>query len=107
MAARGFQQIERADRIDVEIVERTRRGEVVARLGGAMDDGLRPSLLDQSLHGSPVPNVEFVMGEVPVAAHEARLVPARVAGRAEKACPHIVVDAVDAPAGLGKKRHHL
>ena len=38
--ARGFQQIERAGGIGVEIIERDRRRPVVRRLRGGVDDGV-------------------------------------------------------------------
>jgi hypothetical protein len=41
MAAGAFQEIERCDRVDLEVVERSVLGKVVRGLGGAMDDQVR------------------------------------------------------------------
>ena len=46
-AASGFEQIEGACGVDVEIVERAGGGEVVAGLGGGVDDGGRFEFFDE------------------------------------------------------------
>jgi len=38
-AAGGFEEVEGACGVDVEVIERARGGEVVAGLGGGVDDG--------------------------------------------------------------------
>ena len=47
-AASGFKKIEGACGVDVEIVERARGGEVVAGLGGGVDDGGGFEIFDES-----------------------------------------------------------
>ena len=82
--ADGFQQVERADRVDVEVVERAGGGEVVARLGRGVDEHIRLQLVDQREHGRAVTNIELVMAECGLGALQPVLVPARVAGGPKK-----------------------
>ena len=44
-----LEQVQRADRVDVEVVERPILGQVVGRLGGAVDDQIRPQVLPTSV----------------------------------------------------------
>jgi hypothetical protein len=46
-AAGGFKKVEGACGVDVEIVERAGGGEVVAGLGGGVDDGGRFEFFDE------------------------------------------------------------
>ncbi len=62
--AGGFEQVERADGIGVEIVERDRRGAVVRGLGGGVDDDVGRSFLEQREHAGAVADVEFVVVEI-------------------------------------------
>lgn len=48
--ARGLQQVERAHRVGVEVVERDRRRPVVAGLGRRVHDCLGPQFRQQSQH---------------------------------------------------------
>ena len=47
VAPHAFQQVERAHGVHVEIVERPRGRQVVARLGRGVDDRIRPQFVDQ------------------------------------------------------------
>src|SRR6476660_477244 len=57
-SARGLQQVQRADGIDIKIVERNFRGKIVRRLGGRVDDDGRLQLLDQAQDAGAVAHVE-------------------------------------------------
>ena len=69
---RGFQQVQRADGIDVKVVKWPAGCEIVARLGGGVDDGLRGEFLEQGQHAGAVADVEFVMLEIFVHARSSR-----------------------------------
>ena len=64
MPAGGLEQVERADGVDVEIVERPLGGQVVARLGGGVDDQVEVAPLEERLDRRAVANVERLVREV-------------------------------------------
>ena len=94
--AAGLEQVERADRVDVEVVERARGGQIVARLGRGVDHQLVAAAAEQLVDRRPVADVD-----VDGACSERRW--PRVAARfhvvspagPEEVGPHVVVDAVD------------
>ena len=100
--AGGFEQVQGADGVHVEVVERAGRGEVVARLGGGVDDQVGPAVGDQREHPGPVADVEFDVGERRVGVDEPLLVPAGVAAGAEEVGPLVVVDPDHPPPGGGR-----
>ena len=97
-SARRFEQVERAARVHVEIVERARCCQIVARLGCRVDDHVRLDLLDQRQYTCPVADVQLEMREVLAGRLQALLISARIAFFAEEIAPHVIVDAEDLPA---------
>ena len=101
-AAGGLEQVQRADGVRVEVVERDGRRPVVRGLRGRVDDRRRPQRLDQGQDAGPVADVELVVHEAGHVALEAGLVPARVARGSEEDGALVVVDAVHLVA-LGRE----
>ena len=94
-AASSLEQVEGADCVDVEIVERAGGGEVVAGLGGGVDDGGGFKFFDEGKDRGAVPNIELVMTEGGKGLEEAVLIPAGVSAWAKEVGPLVVVDSVD------------
>lgn len=94
-AAGGLEEVESACGVDVEIVERAGGGEVVAGLGGGVDDGGGFKFFDEGEDRGAVPNIELVMAEGGEGSDEAVLIPAGVSAWAKEVGPLIVVDPVD------------
>ena len=82
--------------VDVEVVERAGAGQVVRRLGGAVDDQVGPGVLDRA-GASPARSrmSSAWCSNLPAGRLEAPQVPGRVALGAEEVGPHVVVDPVD------------
>jgi transposase, IS5 family len=101
--AGGFQQVEGADGVGVEVVEGNGRGAVVRGLGGGVDDGVGFEV-GRSVRARPGGRGCRVRGGESGAelGGEALLVPAGVALRSEKDRALVVVDAVDLPAEPAK-----
>jgi hypothetical protein len=76
----GFQQVEGAYGIGVEVVERDGGRPVVAGLGGRVDDGVGGDVAHQAQHARPVADVELVVLEVAQFMLQTLLVPAGIAG---------------------------
>jgi hypothetical protein len=107
VGARGLEEVQRADGVHLEVVEWPLRGEVVRGLGGGVDDQGGPCLRDEPRDPGAVADVEVVVLEATRLAPEPLEVPGRVPVRAEEVAPHVVVDAVHAPAALVEEGHHL
>jgi len=105
--ARGLQQVQGADGVDVEVVEGARGGQVVAGLRGSVDDQLGAELFDRPEDFRPVADVELVVLELRKLFLEPRLVPPGIARRAEEIGAHVVVDAVDLVFLGGEVGDHL
>ena len=84
MPARRLEQVQRADGVDVEIVERPRRGEVVARLRRGVDDERRPQRLQKQVQRRAIADVGFDVTERAPLLREAALIPAGVPARPKK-----------------------
>ena len=93
-----LEQVEGADSVDVEVVERARGGEVVAGLGRGMDHELVAALGEQVLDRLPVTDVDRVVRVVTAPCLEPLPVPRGVALGAEEVGAHVVVDSVDREA---------
>ncbi len=106
-AAGGFKKVEGADCVDVEVVKRAGGGEVVAGLGGGVDDGGGFKFFDECEDRSAIPYIELVMTEGGEGLSEAMLVPAGVSAWAKEVGSLIVVDAVDFLATGGKEGDHF
>ena len=61
--ARGLEQVQRADGVHVEVVERDGRGAIVRRLGRGVDDRRRAAAPHQRQDACAVADVELVMAE--------------------------------------------
>ena len=102
-AASGFEEVEGADGVDVEIVERAGGGEVVAGLGGGVDDGGGFEFIDEGEDRGAVPNIELMMAERGEGFDETVLIPAGVSAWAKEIGPLVVIDSVDFFATGGKE----
>jgi hypothetical protein len=76
--AGGFEEVQRADGIGVEVVKRNRRRAVMRGLCGGVDDDVGLNFCNEVENALPVTDVEFVVGEAGDEIGEAFLVPARV-----------------------------
>ncbi len=97
MLSRGLQQVHRADGVDVEIVERAAGRQVVAGLGGAVDDQVEWTFGPEE-PGKPgaVADIQVVVAKMTRRFPQPLQVPPRVPFRTEEVGPHVVVDADDA-----------
>lgn len=94
--AGGFEQVQGADGVGVEIIERDGGGAVVGRLGGGVDDGIGFQVAQEIEHSLAVADIEFVVGECRAELiSETGLVPACVALGAKEDSALVVVDAMD------------
>ncbi len=98
----GLKEVQRADGIGVEVVERDRRGAVVRGLGGGVDDDGRLDGLDEGEDAGAIADVEFVVLEALELGGEPALVPAGVALRAEEDRALVVVHAMNRVAERGE-----
>jgi hypothetical protein len=105
--AGGLEQVQRADRVDVKVVEGARGREVMARLRCAVDDGIGLDVLDEIKDRCAVAQVRLVMCESAVLAHEPRLIPTRIAALAEEIGAHVVVAAMHGPVSAGEYGNDL
>ena len=101
--AGGFEEVEGADGVGVEVVEGDGGGAVVGRLRGGVDDDRGANGFDEGEDAGAVADVEFVVDEAGELGGEARLVPAGVTGGAEEDGALVVVDAVNGVAEFARK----
>ena len=104
---RGLQQVQSPQRIDLEVEERNGGGAVVRRLGGGVQDEVRPEFFHQRQHSVAVAYIERGM---PVAGHfapQAFQNPTGIAFRTEEDCAMVTVDACDAEALTGEEEGNL
>ena len=106
-ATDGFEQVQGADGIGVEVIERDGGGAVVAGLRGGVDDGVGLELGDEIEDALAVADVEFVVVEVFDQLGQALLVPAGVTLRSEENGALVVVEAVDFPTEVGEVETNL
>jgi hypothetical protein len=104
-APHGLEEVQRADGVDLEIVERPVLGQVVRRLGGAVDQEIGPGVGDLSEDRVTVPDVEIAMGEARRFAPDPLQVPGGVAIVSEEGPAQVVVDADHLPSPLIEERH--
>ncbi len=101
--AGGFQQVQGADGIGVEVIEGDGGGAVVGGLGGGVDDGIGLEGFQQFKHAGTIPDVEFMVSErFPKGFGEPALVPSGIALWAEEDGSLVVIHAMDVPAEFGK-----
>jgi len=106
-AAGGLKKVEGANCVDVEVVERAGGGEVVAGLGGRVDDCARFEFFDEFKDRGAIPNIEFVMTEGGEGLSEAMLIPTRVSACAKEVGSLVIVDPMDFFAAGSKERNHF
>ena len=94
ITARGFEQVECADGVHVEIIEGNFCGQIVGRLRRGMDDDGGLEGFDELEHSGPITDVQFVVGEAGERLLKPPLVPAGVALRAEEDFALVVVHAM-------------
>jgi hypothetical protein len=100
---RRFEQIERTDRVRVEIVERNGSSAIVRRLRGGVDDDIRADGLQQGEDARAIADIEFMVNETFELVDQPVLVPTRVALRAEEDRSLIVVHAVDSVSKFARE----
>ena len=105
--ARGLEQVQRADGIDVEIIKGPGGGQVVAGLGGGVNQQVRFERGEKGVNPGAVADIQFMMVKLRVDGLQAALVPAGVAAGAEEIRPRVVVDAIHFPACLAEIIHDL
>ena len=104
---RGFEQIERADRIDFEVDDGHLARLVVGGLCGAVDNAVEPFLAKQREQSFPISDVQIHVRKIARASPQTGKIPARVSGRSEKDPAHIVVNPGDSVSLLVEIRHRL
>jgi hypothetical protein len=107
VTASGFEQIQGADRVGIEVREWDVGGLVVGRLSSRVHDRIGLKFFKALKHVVATPNVQFHMLKFIVSLLKALLVPACVPVRTEKLGTSIIVNAVDRPASPAKVVNHL
>lgn len=103
MPPHRLQQVERADGIGLEIIERYSRRAIVRWLGSGVHYGMRPEFTEQIEKPLTVTDVDFMMSErVPEFPDEPVLIPAGVPFGTEEHGTLIIVDAMNVPSRGGK-----
>lgn len=101
--AGGFEKVEGADGVGVEVIEGDGSGTVVRGLGGGVDNGIGLDFPEQIEDALAIADIELVVGEGGAELlGEAGLVPAGIALRAEEDRALVVINAVDVPAERGE-----
>ena len=99
MLPHRLQQVERANGIGLEIIERYGRSPVVRWLSRGVHYGLRTQFTEQIENPMTVTDVDFMMSErVPEFSGEAVLIPAGIPLGTEEDSTLIIVDAMHVPA---------
>ncbi len=83
-SAGGFEEIEGADGVGIEVIERDCRGSIVAGLRGGVDDGVGPNVGQESENLLAIADIQFVVCVVGERTGQSLLIPARIAGGAEE-----------------------
>src|SRR5690349_9898089 len=99
--------MESAERVHFEIEERNRSGAVVRRLGGGVDDDVRPQLLHKFENAFAISNVQRVVPVVRNLIAEARQRPARVALGPEEHSAMVAIDTGNLEALEREEAAHL
>ena len=96
--ARGFEQVDGAECVDLEIQNGNVARLVVRRLRGTVDDEVEAMRTEQLLDGRAIADVQADVNEVAGFAFESFEVPKGIAGGPEEFAAHVVVDADDVVA---------
>ena len=105
--AGGFEEVQRADGVSVEVIKGNRSRAIVRGLRGGVDDDVGFDFCDKIENALPVANVQFVVGEAWDEVSEAFLVPTRVALGAKKGRALVVVHPMDGTALPGEKNRYF
>src|SRR5215472_1576135 len=95
---RGLEKIQRTDRVDIEIVERPRSREVVARLRGRMNNCIRGNRTNRIRDSFPVAHIEFMVAKVRQLPFKTFPIPNGISLRSKKLAAHVVVHPMDFPS---------
>ena len=99
----GLQQVQSPQRIDLEVEERNGGGAIVRRLGGGVNNEVRPKFLDQGQHPVPVADIERGMAVAGHLAPQSFEDPTGIAFGTEEDSAMIAVDAGHAEALTGEE----
>lgn len=102
-----LKQVQGADRIRIEVIERNRGRAVMRRLRGGMDDGIGFDFGNKLQNALPVSNVDIVVGVVRDTAPQAVQGPACVTLGTEENGPFIVVDTKNLKAVTSQMQAHF
>src|ERR1035437_2280021 len=102
-ATGGFEEVQSAQRIDLEVEEWNGGGAIVRGLGGGVNDEVRPKLFHQGQHSLPVADIERGMPVVRHLTAQAFQDPTGIAFGTEKDSAMIAVDAGYAEALTGEE----
>lgn len=105
--ARSLQQVQRTHSVDVEVVERPARRQVVARLRRRVHHRIGLHRLQQFHYRRAVADVHLMMLERRMGFLQPFEIPSSVPLRTEEVRAHVVVHAMDRPAVGREARHHL
>jgi len=95
MLARGFEQVDGAERVDFKIENGDVASLVVRRLRGTVDDQIEAIRTEELLDGRAIADIQADVNEAVGFGFQAFEVPKSVAGGAEEFAAHVVVDAND------------
>ena len=90
----GLQKVERPHGVNVKIIKGPGGGEVVAGLGGGVDNGRGLKLSDKLQNGLAIANIQLMVFEVFKLFRQPLLVPAGVTAGAKEVGPLVIVDPV-------------
>ena len=107
MVPRGFEQIQRGQRVGLEVVEGDRRRPIVRRLSRGMDDEAWPNSADNIGDRLAIAHVNRVMVKVVERTLKPLLIPTRVPRRSEEDGSLVVVDPVHTTAARREERADL
>ena len=107
MGAAGFQEVESANRVGVEIIKRNGCGPIVRRLRRRVHDKARPQFLHQLAEAGAVADIQFVVVKVGHGSLQPLLVPARVGLRPEENRSLVVIQPMDLEPPCREKNTNL
>jgi len=107
MAAGRFQEVQRADGVDLEVVEGSRRRQIMTGLRGRMHDEAGMKGAHQGVNSRSIANIQVVVLKIGMGGQQAAGVAAGIAFGAEEVGAHVVVDAMHGPAEAAEVVHHF
>ena len=105
MLSRNPQQIHSAGRVDIKVVERTTRGQIVARLSGTVNDQIEWAFgPEEAGKLKAVANIQLAVAEITRRFPQPPEIPLCVPFLTEKVSTHVVVYSHDLPGAAVEKR---